>query len=137
MATLQDCFTRTLQKFVNQCWVSYGAAGASSTYTLYRRATAGATDDLGVPNDPWTIIATGLIGTWCGIKIHKEGDFELANQGQIQYLIYEMYTTHLDIKPGDNIRLDLTGLAYGVEAVERQGPLNALVLDHASAQIEV
>jgi len=136
MATVQDQFSRMMEKFVIACWPTYGAEGASTTFDWYRRATTGPIDDLGQPTNAWTLQEAAVPCTWVGIKEEDEGGFEIPPQGQTQHPIYEAYCDFRDIVAGDNILIALDGRVYNVERSERQGPLIALLLDHGTAQLE-
>lgn len=127
-----EFWRQTMETF----WPALGAEDTSTTFTLYRRQRAGAPNDLGVPNDPFTSIATGVICTIVAGELMSENKHVVNIQGQRQQYVLEIHTAHQDIKIGDNVVLALDGLAYNVEAVNVEGVIMHVKLDHSRAQVQ-
>jgi hypothetical protein len=116
-------------------WPGLGPDRTATTFDLWRRTTAGAVNDLGVPNDPFTKIQSNQPCTIVGFKRDKEGAFEIKPQGKVEYIIEEMHTTLLDVRAGDNVFIYLDSRYYNVERASLMGTVTKLVLDHASEQL--
>lgn len=135
--TIADLQAEYFQRIIEKWWPQFGAAGTATTFTLYRRTRAGASNDLGVPNAPWTETHTDVDCTVVGIKLSSEGGFKIPPPGQIQQPFYEVHTAELDVVPGDNVVLALDGKVYHVERATREASVMYLLLDPSKAQLQV
>jgi hypothetical protein len=136
MGTFAEQQAEFWQQTMESFWPALGAEDTSTTFTLYRRQRAGTPNDLGVPNDPMTSIATGVICTIVSGELMKENKHVINTQGQRQACVLEIHTAHTDLFIGDNVVLALTGLAYNVEAVNIEGVIVHVKLDHSRAQVQ-
>src|SRR5213596_238467 len=127
MATIAELQARFYQRTIDIYWQSLGASRTTTTLDLYRRTTQGFTDDLGVPNDPYTLQVSGQPCTIVGIKYTREGAFNILPEGQIQHPILEVHCSLTDVQAGDNVVLALTGLAYLVDRATIEGPITYLL----------
>lgn len=114
-------------------WANVGPDRTATTFDLWRRQGS-TTNDLGVPQDPWTKILIGQPCTIVGFKRSKEGGFEIQAQGQIQYIIEEVHCIVQDVRAGDNVFINLDSRFYNVERSSLMGTVTKLVLDHGAAQ---
>ena len=136
MGTFAEQQAEFWEQTVEVFWPATACEDTTTTFTLYRRQRAGAPNDLGVPNNPYTSIATGVICTVVSGELMSENKHVINTQGQRQQYVLEVHTAHTDIKIGDNVVVALTGLAYNVEAVNTEGVIVHLKLDHSRAQVQ-
>jgi len=136
MGTFAEQQAEFWRQTVDAFWPATACEDTTTTFILYRRTRAGAPNDLGVPNNPMTSIATDLICTIVAGELMTENKHVINAQGQRQQYVLEVHTTHQDVMIGDNVVIALTGLAYNVEAVNLQGVILHLKLDHSRAQVQ-
>jgi hypothetical protein len=123
------------ERLVDVYYKQFGCSGSVSAFDLYRRETAGISDDLGVPNDPYSKIYTAVTCAIVDLKHYREGAFDVIEEGQIQHPIRWLVTSLLDVRAGDSLILAQDGRGYGVDRAARFGTLMALVVDRAISQI--
>lgn len=136
MGTLAEQQGEFWQQTIETFWPSVGAEDTSTTFTLYRRTRAGAPNDLGVPDNPFTVIASAVACTIVAGELMRKEKHVINLQGQRQEYILEMHTAHTDLLIGDNVVIAETGLAYNVSAVNIEGVIRHVMLDHKQAQIQ-
>ena len=122
-------------RLVNNYYASLGDASSVTTFNVFRRTTSGPPDDLGVPNNPYTLVHSNVICAVSGAKWLREKSIDVILQGQVQHPFLEIVTALLDVGAQDSIVLALDGRGYGIERVSRIGPLNVLLLDRADSQV--
>jgi hypothetical protein len=123
------------KELVDTYYPLVGGSRWTTTLDLYRRTTDTGTNDLGIPTDPFTRVVQAQPCTIVGQKTTEDGAFSVPPQGATQEQLLEVTCTLTDVRPGDNLILALTGLAYNVERVSPMGTLTYLILDHKTAQI--
>jgi hypothetical protein len=136
MGTFAEQQAEFWTQMIETFWPATAAEDTTTTLALWRRTRTAAPNDLGVPSDPFTSIATGIVCTVVAGELMMKNRYVINEQGHRRQDILEVHTTHTDIKIGDNIVLTLTGLAYNVEAVNREGVIVHLKLDHSHAQVQ-
>lgn len=133
--TIADQTANYLANVVNIYYAQLGCTGAKTTFSLYRRVTTGAPDDLGVPSNSIQLIYSDIPCVLLGLQEIREGAFDVIPEGQLQYPMQEVVTALLDVQAGDNLLMAIDGRGWGVERAERFGSLMVLVTDRAASQI--
>jgi hypothetical protein len=132
--TFADQANFNMAQVVDVYWQRNSPTRSATTFTLRRRTTAGVTNDLGIPNDPWAIIVTGQP---CTINATREqrNRFYVDQEGQIPTNQLELESTYPDIRPGDEMTLAADSRTYSVQSVSWEGGIQYCVLDRKQAQV--
>lgn len=136
MATIGEQRNIRFQRVIDHYWPARGAVGTASTFDLYRRQRSDVPNYLGVPTDGWEKIVAAQPCTVINVKVKGEDGFEIVEQGQIQKPLLEIHCSITTIVQGDNLVLNLDGLAYQIYRVVKEGGVSYLLCDHSQAQIK-
>jgi hypothetical protein len=136
MGTFAEQQAEFWRETIDTFWPAAGAEDTATTFDLWRRTRAGAPNDLGVPNDPFTVIASAVPCTILAGELMSKEKHVINLQGQRQEYILEMHTAHTDLLIGDNVVIAATGKAYNVSAVNLEGVIVHVKLDHKQVQIQ-
>jgi hypothetical protein len=121
-------------KLVDQTWASIGADDqATSTYNLYRRQTKISTSDLGIPRVPFSLVASAVPCMFIGPHSKSHERFTIKEGGKLSQQMIVVWTTHQDIKVGDDLFLSYDQKHYHVQEVGVDGALRRLLCDSSQA----
>lgn len=122
-----------MQRLVDVYWQRDSPTRSATTFTLKRR-TGSTVNDLGIPNDPWTMVVTGQPCTVNGTR-EQRNRFYVDTEGQIPTNQLELICDFADIRPGDLVLLAYDSRSYSVQSVSWEGILSYCVLDRKQAQL--